>query len=169
VLADAYEIVRPAIPSGGPSARGPHVTGQAAGSVWPSASPPQGAAALHWRLREVAELPRIRAELRRYATGPGAEPMDPDLLDQLILALDEMASNALRHGGGSVEATVRETRDAYLLEVSDSATGAPPAPAVGRDPSEGGLGLYLIAELSTNHGWYVSDGHKHVWAVLPRR
>lgn len=95
--------------------------------------------------------------------------MHPDLVDQLILALDEMASNALRHGGGSVRATVRLTEDAYLVEVSDSATTAPPAPAVGRDPSEGGLGLYLIAELATHHGWYVRDGHKHVWALLPRR
>jgi anti-sigma regulatory factor (Ser/Thr protein kinase) len=95
--------------------------------------------------------------------------MDPDLLDQLILALDEMASNALRHGGGSVEATVRLTADSYLLEVSDAATSAAPAPAVGRDPSEGGLGLYLIAELSTRHGWYVSHGYKYVWALLPRR
>ncbi|MFP5370234.1 MAG: ATP-binding protein [Actinomycetes bacterium] len=144
------------------------MTGQAAGPIWPSASPPQGTTALHWRLCEVAELPRIRAELRRYATGPGAGAIEPDLLDQLVLALDEMASNALRHGGGSVQATVRQTRDSYLLEVSDSAIGAPPAPAVGRDPSEGGLGLYLIAELSTEHGWYVSNGHKHVWAVLPR-
>ncbi|MDP9391982.1 MAG: ATP-binding protein [Actinomycetota bacterium] len=144
------------------------MTGQAAGPIWPSASPPEGSAALNWKLREVAELPRIRAELRRYATGPAAEPMDPDLLDQLILALDEMASNALRHGGGSVEATVRLVEDSYLLEVSDSATSAPPAPAVGRDPSEGGLGLYLIAELSTEHGWHVSNGHKHVWALLPR-
>ena len=169
MLADAYDTVRPAILCGGPSTRGPHVTGQAAGPIWRSASPPEGTTALSWRLREVGELPRIRAELRRYATGHHAEPIESDLLDQLILALDEMASNALRHGGGSVEASVRRTCDSYLLEVSDSATGAPPAPAVGRDPSEGGLGLYLIAELSTEHGWYVSNGHKHVWAVLPRR
>lgn len=166
--ADAYETVRPAILLGGLSARGHHVTGQTAGSVWPSASPPQATPALHWALREVAELPRVRAELRRHATGDDSEPIDPDLLDQLILALDEMASNALRHGGGSVRAAVRRTADAFLVEVSDSATTAPPAPAVGRDPSEGGLGLYLIAELSTRHGWYVSDGHKHVWALLPR-
>jgi hypothetical protein len=78
------------------------------------------------------------------------------------------SSNALRHGGGSVAATVRETSDAYLVEVSDAATTAPPTPAVGRDPSEGGLGLYLIAELATLHGWYVSDRQKHVWALLPR-
>ena len=166
--ADAYETVRPAILLGGPSARGLRVTGQTAGPIWPSASPPQATAALHWALKDVSELTRVRAELRRYAAGSGADPIDPDLLDQMILALDEMASNALRHGGGSVEATVRLTADAYLLEVSDSAITAPPAPAVGRDPSEGGLGLYLIAELSTQHGWYVHDGLKHVWALLPR-
>ena len=167
--ADAYETVRPAIFSDGLSARGLLVTGQTAGPMWPSAFPPEATAALHWELQDVAQLPRVRAELRRHATGSLADPIDPDLLDQLILALDEMASNALRHGGGHVEATVRLTDDSYLLEVSDSATTAPPAPAVGRDPSEGGLGLYLIAELSTRHGWYVSDGHKHVWALLPLR
>jgi len=168
VPADAYEIVRPVILVGGLSARGLHVTGQTAGPIWPSASPPEAAIALHWELREVAELPRVRAELRRHATGDAPGPMDPDLLDQLILALDGRASNALRHGGGSVTATVRQTPDAYLVEVSDAAIHAPPSPAVGRDPSEGGLGLYLIAELSTQHGWYVSNGHKFVWALLPR-
>ena len=165
---DAYEIVRPAILLGGLSARGLHVTGQTAGPIWPSASPPQATAALHWALKDVSELTRVRAELRRYAAGSGADPIDPDLLDQMILAPDEMASNALRHGGGSVEATVRQTPDAYLVEVSDAAIHAPPSPAVGRDPSEGGLGLYLIAELSTQHGWYVSNGNKFVWALLPR-
>ena len=35
-------------------------------------------------------------------------------------------------------------------------------------PTYGGLGLYLIAELATDHGWYVDGGRKHVWALLPR-
>ena len=133
--------------------------------MWPSASPPPATPALTWHLREVAELPGVRAELRRTAAAGGP---DPDLLDQLVLALDEMASNALRHGGGEVRATVRLTDDAYLIEVSDSAAAAPPTPAVGRDPSEGGLGLYLIAEMATEHGWYVENGTKFVWALLPR-
>jgi anti-sigma regulatory factor (Ser/Thr protein kinase) len=150
------------------------VTGQAAGPVWPSASPPPADPALSWDLRDVAELPLVRAELRRHAVahpmadaGADAEAA-ADLRDQLILALDEMASNALRHGGGRVQAAVRLTPDAYLIEVSDEAATAPPSPAVDRDPSEGGLGLYLIAEMATAHGWYVTNGFKHVWALLPR-
>jgi len=150
------------------------VTGQAAGPVWPSASPPPAEPALSWDLQDVTDLPLVRAELRRHAVAhPSPHPRDgadtaADLRDQLILALDEMASNALRHGGGKVQAAVRLTPDAYLIEVSDQAAGAPPSPAVGRDPSEGGLGLYLIAEMATAHGWYVNRGHKFVWALLPR-
>jgi anti-sigma regulatory factor (Ser/Thr protein kinase) len=146
------------------------VTGQPAGQVWPSASPPPASPALRWDLQDVAELPQVRAELRRHtATGAGTHvTADADLRDQLILALDEMASNALRHGGGRVRAAVRLTPDAYLIEVSDGAAASPPSPAVGRDPSEGGLGLYLIAEMATAHGWYVRGGYKYVWALLPR-
>ncbi|MGY1803141.1 ATP-binding protein [Blastococcus sp. SYSU D00922] len=150
------------------------MTGQAAGPVWPSAAPPPADPALAWDLHGIAELPRVRAELRRHslshAVARGADPeIAEELRDQLILALDEMASNALRHGGGgAVRAAVRLTSDAYLIEVSDGAATTPPSPAVDRDPSEGGLGLYLIAEMSSAHGWYVLDGAKFVWALLPR-
>jgi anti-sigma regulatory factor (Ser/Thr protein kinase) len=145
------------------------VTGHAAGPVWPSASPPRASSLLSWELSDVAQLAQVRAELRRHAvTGAGTDPETADVHDRLVLALDEMASNALRHGGGRVLAAVAETSDAFLIEVSDQAPSVPPAPAVDRDPSEGGLGLYLIAELATGHGWYGREGAKHVWALLPR-
>lgn len=145
------------------------VTGQAAGPVWPSAAPPRAASLLAWELHDVGELAQVRAELRQHAvTGAGRDPETTDIHDRLVLALDEMASNALRHGGGRVFASVGETTEAFLVDVSDQAPAVPPTPAVDRDPSEGGLGLYLIAELATEHGWYVRDGAKHVWALLPR-
>jgi anti-sigma regulatory factor (Ser/Thr protein kinase) len=140
------------------------VTRETAGAAWPSATPPAAREGLRWELTDVAELPRVRAALRRHLSA--ADPGAADLRDRLVLALDEMASNALRHGGGQVAAAVRATGSGWLIEVSDAAPATPPTPAVGRDPSEGGLGLYLIAELATAHGWYVAAGAKHVWAVL---
>jgi len=112
----------------------------------------------------------VRAQVRRHAAerAVGDDDASAEVRDQLVLALDEMASNALRHGGGRVEASVRLTSDSYLIEVSDAAASSPPTPAIDRDPSEGGLGLYLIAELASEHGWYVRAGAKHVWALLPR-
>jgi anti-sigma regulatory factor (Ser/Thr protein kinase) len=139
------------------------VTREPAGSIWLPAIPPPASHGRTWDLSEIAELPRMRAELRELLGHETAA----ELRDRLVLALDEMASNALRHGGGNVRAAVRRAESAWLLEVSDAATDQPPTPAVGRDPSEGGLGLYLIAELSSAHGWYLEDGAKHVWAVLP--
>ncbi|MCA0146990.1 ATP-binding protein [Blastococcus sp. LR1] len=144
------------------------MTGQAAGTIWPSAYPPAADPVLSWALTGVAELPAVRADVRRELTGPALDSVTPDLIDRLVLALDEMASNALRHGGGDVEASISRTGDAYLIEVTDQAPQTPPSPAVGRDPSFGGLGLYLIAELAALHGWYATEGHKHVWALLPR-
>jgi anti-sigma regulatory factor (Ser/Thr protein kinase) len=148
------------------------VTGQAAGAPWPSGAPPEARDELAWELSAVGELPRVRTDVRRFAAEQEADAGADaaDLHDRLVLALDEMASNALRHGGGGgVRAVLRSTGDAWLIDVSDGAHTRPPAPAVGRDPSEGGLGLYLIAELATAHGWYAEDGCKHVWALIPRR
>ena len=79
---------------------------ETAGPVWPSATPPQVAAAgraraLRWELHDVAELALVRAELRQHTAPPPDVRRDrSDIREQLILALDEMASNALRHGGG---------------------------------------------------------------------
>lgn len=142
--------------------------------VWPSATPPRAATApdgrvLRWELHDLNQLPALRADVRVAGARNGEEPT-AELRDQLILALDEMASNALRHAGGTpVVVALQPGEDAYLVQVSDGAPDAPPTPAVDRDPSEGGLGLYLVAELALAHGWYVGEGRKHVWALLPRR
>src|SRR3954447_14616639 len=106
------------------------------------ASPPPAEPSLSWDLQDVAQLPLVRAELRRHAVAhpPAHSRSGPDtaadLRDQLILALDEMASNALRHGGGRVRAAIRLTREPYLIEVSDRAAAPPRARPVDRAPSE---------------------------------
>lgn len=147
------------------------MTTQAQRLVWPSASPPPATVLLSWELHDVGDLPRVRAELRQHpATAASTDdPRSVDAHSELVLALDEMASNALRHGGGRAQAAVGRVDDGFLVEVSDRIPDAPPTPAVGRDPSHGGLGLYLVAQMATRHGWYVSEGAKHVWALLPRR
>ena len=147
------------------------MTGESAGLAWPSSPPPPAEDGWTWELSHVAELPRVRAQLRRGLAAQSAGDQEAaDLDEAVVLAFDEMASNALRHGGGGgVLARVRRTADAWLIEVRDANGQHPPQPAVGRDPSQGGLGLYLIAEMANAHGWHTIDGHKNVWALLPRR
>src|SRR3712207_5873800 len=107
-------VARPAATTG---ARGVQVTGRTAEPVWPCATPPPAFDGLSWQLDDVAALPRVRAEVRRHAsaTARRQDAASEDLSDQLVLALDEMASNALRHGGGSsVHAWLRLTEHYYL-------------------------------------------------------
>ena len=145
------------------------MTGEPAGLAWPSSPPPPGEDGWTWELGHVAQLPKVRSELRRgLAAQSAGDEEAADLDEAVVLAFDEMASNALRHGGGGVQARVRRTPDAWLIEVRDANAQQPPQPAVGRDPSQGGLGLYLIAEMAEDHGWHLADGQKSVWALLPR-
>jgi anti-sigma regulatory factor (Ser/Thr protein kinase) len=136
---------------------------------WPLRPLPDGRGEVwRWRLGSLAELPAARSGLRGLLGAIGF-PRSPEdaAADQLILAFDELASNALRHGERPVVATVVAGSGGWLLDVSDRAPGTMPAPAVDRDPAQGGLGLHLVARLSVAHGWYVDEECKHVWACLP--
>ncbi|WP_448614846.1 ATP-binding protein [Modestobacter sp. URMC 112] len=146
------------------------MTGEPARLLWPSSAPPPAEDGWHWEFSHVSQLPQARAELRAgLAAASSATDGAAELDEAVVLAFDEMASNALRHGGGGVRARVQRAAQAWLVEVCDNAPTRPPEPAVGRDPSLGGLGLYLIAEMSDAHGWFLEDTTKSVWALLPRR
>ena len=137
--------------------------------AWPVRPLPDGRGDVwRWRLGSISELPAARAGLRDALGAGGFPRADEDTsAEQLVLAFDELASNALRHGERPVVATVVAGSGGWLLDVSDRAPDCMPQPAVDRDPAHGGMGLHLVARLSVAHGWYVDDGAKHVWAGLP--
>jgi hypothetical protein len=138
--------------------------------AWPLRPLPDGRGEVwRWNLAAVAELPAARAALRLRLDGVGFPPDDAEdaSAERLVLAFDELASNALRHGESPVVATVIAGSGGWLLDVSDRARDVMPAPAVDRDPAHGGLGLHLVARLAVAHGWYVDGLCKHVWACLP--
>lgn len=136
--------------------------------AWPLCPLPDGRGEVwRWRLTGLGELPSARSGLRTQLSDVGFPEEGNSAVEHLILAFDELASNALRHAAHPVLATVIAGSGGWLVDVSDGAPDAMPTPAVDRDPAQGGLGLYLIARLSVAHGWYVDDDSKHVWACLP--
>ncbi|WP_245753795.1 ATP-binding protein [Geodermatophilus ruber] len=122
----------------------------------------------HWQLETMHEVSRVRADLRARIGHPSVSSSSTeDARDGLLLVFEELASNALRHGGGSVRAMIIAGPDGWLLDLSDEAPDRPPVPAVDRDPALGGMGLHLVAQLSADYGWEERPGRKHVWARLP--
>ncbi|MGY1915459.1 ATP-binding protein [Blastococcus sp. SYSU DS0973] len=120
-----------------------------------------------WAIARPAELTSARNDLRRgLATTPLPQGADGDDVDRLLLAFEELASNGLRHSGAAVRVRVYSCDDGWLVDVSDARPDRPPVPAVDRDPAFGGLGLHLIARLSSAFGWAVVGARKHVWAAL---
>ena len=139
-------------------------------ALWECTRPPHGFTELWCEdLYTLAELARLRSRLRITLTGsPVVErPAEEHWSERLVLIADELASNALRHGGGGVTAALSRAQDQWLVAVSDSSPDVPPTPAQGRDPGKGGFGLYLVADLSVAHGWTtVGRGQKTAWAVV---
>jgi anti-sigma regulatory factor (Ser/Thr protein kinase) len=101
------------------------------------------------RVDDVREFSGLRRAVARVLAGLGG---DPDLLEDLHLAIDEMSSNAVRHGGPPVTLRLWAGADRVVCRISDGGTGmdepfAGYGPAHGEDLSRGGMGLWLARQL----------------------
>jgi hypothetical protein len=115
-----------------------------------------------------ADLRTVRAQLRTWVPDT-LEDSDAAgaVLDDLLLAVEELASNGLRHGRAPVRVHAARMAEGLLLDVSDGHPQRWPESAVGRDPALGGMGLRMVAALTIDRGWSVAGDHKHVWACFP--
>jgi len=88
------------------------------------------------------------------------------LIEDALLVLSELATNALRHGLGEVVVRVELEHGGTLqLSVTDSGSELPALQPV--DPTRvGGLGLRIVDELSARWGVAAFPGGKTVWATL---
>jgi anti-sigma regulatory factor (Ser/Thr protein kinase) len=121
----------------------------------------------HHDVTHLAQLPGVRAHVRTaLADHHRSAPAPEERVEQFVLVIDEITSNALRHGAGPVQVRLSADGAQWLIAVTDHAPAAPPTPAVGRAPGGGGYGLYMIADLSDAHGWHSQDHSKTVWALL---
>jgi len=133
----------------------------------PRPVPSPGAPVLgRWSPTRAADITAGRLQLGA-ALHDGARPAGAAEggVEGLLLAFEELVSNAVLHGRSPIEVVVTATGHCWLLEVTDAAEGTPPIPDRERDAALGGLGLGLVAQLSVAHGWEpLGDGRKVVWA-----
>jgi len=105
--------------------------------------------------------------------------LDPDRLEQ---ALDNLLTNALRHGAGTIELELRERDGAVELHVFDEGAGFPEEflphafepftrAEASRTGEATGLGLSIVRAIAEAHGGSAGAGNRnggggHVWVLL---
>jgi len=111
----------------------------------------------------------VRREFRGWIVSAvdDASALGESRVEEAVLALDELMSNALRHGRSPVEVEVCTADGGVLLSVADRAAENPPRPTSTRDPSDGGMGMGMIANFALDCGWFAPDERKVVWALMP--
>lgn len=104
------------------------------------------------------------AQARRHAVERCRGLLDDQRSTDVALAVSELVTNAIRHGGDPVTLTVTVRNGTVRIEVTD---GSPTLfAAAGEDLDEGRRGLRLVAAICHAWGWHPVDGGKCVWCEL---
>lgn len=135
----------------------------------PLARPPTHEATVRtWVLDSFSELSSLRGTLAHALTrGRPLEPTQRAITETMVLVSSELATNALTHAAPPITVTLHCGPKSYLLDVTDTTPTVIPAIAQGRAVGEGGFGLLLATQLSTQIGWYPAGATKHIWATFP--
>lgn len=135
------------------------------------AAPPTAVLCGTWTVRTSRDLVEARRDVRAEMIECVRDDEDgadssAQLTAALLLVLDELGSNALRHASAPVVLQLARRAGAWLILATDAAPNVLPAPAIGRPREFGGMGLSLIAELSNRHGCHRDAYRKAVWALV---
>ncbi len=119
----------------------------------------------------VDDLRRVRDLVERAAMATGLTGAETD---NLVIAVNEIAANAIVYAGGSGVITVGQGTRGLLVEIADTGPGLPPSPAVADEerPSAdavGGRGLWLARKLCPDLTLSSSPAGLTVRMFMPRR
>ena len=147
----------------------------AAYASWHGDSPVPATAStrLSLQLGSLRSLSAVRRQVQHFllsSLGIGREDDVPahveDAIGQAVLVIDELTSNALRHGSPPSSLHIGDDDGRWIVIVTDGAPGRAPTPARERPAGQGGYGLYVIADLTAEHGVHYEPERKLVWACL---
>jgi anti-sigma regulatory factor (Ser/Thr protein kinase) len=112
----------------------------------PEPAPPPGATPLDQAFEEHS-LYALRAAVAAIGALLG---LSADRLDGLVVAANELATNAIRYGGGSGRLRLWRAGDDLCCQVSDHGPGIPDPETAGTRPvplsSESGRGLWIVRQ-----------------------
>jgi anti-sigma regulatory factor (Ser/Thr protein kinase) len=109
------------------------------------------------------ELARARRWAREHCEPPGSH--DPQRVDDIVLAVSELVTNAFNHAAAPATITSEVTEALMRVTVTNPGHGAlvvRPSDYSG----QGGRGLRIVETISDSWGWHSRNGHTTVWFEL---
>jgi anti-sigma regulatory factor (Ser/Thr protein kinase) len=102
---------------------------------------------------------------RHLACEVAAHYLDDVQFGKFELAVTEVVSNAVRHGGEADQIRLAITpKDGYMcVQVTDSGPGLVPKPGALEADADGGFGLFIVERLTRRWGVTREDGRTRVW------
>ncbi len=120
-----------------------------------------------WVFAAASETPgRVREVLKGWFAGRG---LDTSTVDDVVLAANELVTNAVTHAEGGVVVSLRLTSRDVVLEVGDHGAGEPEIPPAEKALGGSGRGLIIVESLARSWGVRRDDDGKVVWARIPVR
>lgn len=134
---------------------------------YPTPLTPESASTQRWRRAFPGEPVQARAARRFTATLLDGCP----LLDEVLLAVDELVVNTLRHTksgqpGGAFTVEIVRWDGTVSVAVTDEGGPSEPVAADAAADDESGRGLRTVSLMATEWGWFGSDRSRTVTAVF---
>jgi anti-sigma regulatory factor (Ser/Thr protein kinase) len=124
---------------------------------------PLNAQAVRTLKRAADAASTARAEARAMCDDLG----EVALVDDVVLVVSELVTNAVQHGQGEIVLELEVQGERVLVTVADDGPGEPQLPDPVAHGAEGGRGLALVAAVAQEWGVHpAAEGGKAVWCVL---
>jgi anti-sigma regulatory factor (Ser/Thr protein kinase) len=88
-------------------------------------------------------------------------------VEDTVLVVSEVVTNAVQHGAGVVLVRLLRRRTYVRVEVQDNSSRLPVMLAVGGRAADRGRGLHIVRNLASRWGSQRNGRGKLVWAELP--
>jgi anti-sigma regulatory factor (Ser/Thr protein kinase) len=120
----------------------------------------------------VAWSPRsVSAARRMVRDGLAVTGVDSSVVDDAMVVLSEMMTNALRHAvplaAGQIVVSWSVRADGVEVAITDGGGVARPVAGRVEHASQSGRGLHIVSELVSDWGVDRQAAEQTVWAVLP--